>query len=69
MGPPLPQGAIVGITILTWAVAEPEQPSLVATVTVYVPESQTAGFCCEEVNPFGPVQLYVTLGGVELAVN
>ncbi len=37
--------------------------------TVKVPAWSTDGFCCVDVKPFGPVQLYVTLGVLLVAVS
>ena len=61
----------VGFTVTVVVAGELAQP-LLAT-TVYVPAAASvmfviAGFCCVEVKPFGPVQLYVAPGMVS-AVN
>ena len=38
-------------------------------VTTYSPDELTTGFCAEELNPPGPVQLKVTLSAVLVADN
>ena len=52
------------MTFATCAVAEPVQPFASVAVTEYVPESQTVGLWAEDVNPPGPVQLYVSPDGL-----
>jgi hypothetical protein len=54
----------------TWVAVE-GQPALAGsvTVTVYVPAALTKGFCNVDVNPPGPLQLYVTPGVVELPLR
>jgi hypothetical protein len=62
-------GAGVALTV-TLVVAEDEVQPLTVTVTLYVPDADAVafgidGFCSDEVNPFGPVQLYIAPAIVE----
>src|SRR5690349_18244471 len=60
-------GTILKITV---AVAELVHPLTgLVTVTVYVPATVTTGFCCVEVNEFGPAQLKVTPAVGEFALS
>jgi formaldehyde-activating enzyme involved in methanogenesis len=62
-------GAGAALTV-TLVVAEAEVQPLTVTVTLYAPEAAIMafgidGFCSDEVNPLGPVQLYVAPAMVE----
>src|SRR5947207_3106787 len=60
-GPPFEAVGVAGVAFTTtFVVPAAEGQLLTVTVTEYVPASAVAalarvGFCCEEVNPFGPV--------------
>ena len=57
-----PEAAVGNTFTVAEVVATAEQPPLLVTVTEYVPVASAVaemieGFCCDEVNPFGPDQL------------
>lgn len=48
------------VSPVTFTVAAAVQPfELAVTVTIYAPAALAVGFCEVDVNPFGPLQLYV----------
>ena len=77
---PVPSVRLAGSAMLIWqvltvavVVATVDVPPLVVAVTLYRPLAAVlafamAGFCCVDVNPFGPLHAYVALGTV-LAFN
>src|SRR6266567_8808073 len=64
-GPPFVAVGVAGVALTTtFVLPAPEVQPLTVTVTEYVPASavvafERVGFCCEDVNPFGPVHEYV----------
>ena len=73
-GPPLLTTA-AAFESRTFVVPAAEVQPVTVTVTAYVPKSaavafERVGFCCDDVKPFGPVQVYVAplTAGVESAI-